>query len=143
MVPTLFRTSIQRLGQAYLGYQPTSTSIQGESWVSSLIQALWQFTREMWSNRNHIVHGATVEEVAAILLPQLQEKVQEQFEAYTNTPGYVLPRHEYLFTQCSLPQRLNSTYDGLQCRLRSVTEARQILNFQIHYLRETSTQVLS
>jgi hypothetical protein len=54
--------------KAYLEYKPDSTPAEGVYWVSLLIQALWQFTRNMWAYRNQIVYGVTAVEAASILL---------------------------------------------------------------------------
>ena len=40
--------------------------------------------------------------------------------------GYVLAHHQYLFTSCTLDQRLSLLYDHLNSWLRSVQEAREL-----------------
>ncbi len=53
----------------------------------------------------------------------------------------MLPCHEHLFTQRSLDQCLQLSYDSINCWLRSVHEARYILEFQQRHLQETAAAV--
>jgi hypothetical protein len=114
-----------------------------EYWTSLFINYVWNFTTAMWKNRNQIVHVATSEDQAIRELEQMKTQIRHHYDSYTTISGYVLPRHEYLFTHRSLLQRLQLSYDGMKCWLRSVDEARQILTFQENYLRETSQQVMN
>jgi hypothetical protein len=85
------------------GYRTTGTpQIDPEYWTSSLIGFLWNFTKQMWANWNQIVHGKTAEDQASRHLTQLKDDIRQQYALYASLPGYVLQRHDYLFTQWSL-----------------------------------------
>jgi hypothetical protein len=71
----------------------------------------------------------------------LHNKVKTHYNEYHKNPSYVLPRHEHLFTQQSLDQRLLLSYDSINCWLLSVHEARHILEFQRCHLQETAAAV--
>ncbi len=75
-------------------------------WSSMLITILWRFTKRMWTNRNQIVHGSTVEEQAEVILTQLKNKVQTYYASFQADNNFVLPRHQYLFTHRTEEQRL-------------------------------------
>jgi hypothetical protein len=62
---------------------------------------------------------------------QLQTNVAQNFTNYQENNAYVLPCHAYLFTQQSLQQCFNLSYDQVSCWLRSVEEAPQILLLKI------------
>lgn len=116
----------------------TSPVFDTDRWATSFISLLWKFTRKMWNYRNQIVHGATVDEAVSTQMSLLHEKVTSLYNKYTENPSYVLPRHEYLFTQRTLQYRLQMSYDSINCWLRSVEEARNILEFQERHLQETA-----
>lgn len=90
------------------------------------MDAFWTFTTAIWTHRNYVVHGDTIEAQAKILLEQLHTRVRTQFTVYSLNPSIVLPRHQYLFTTQSLQQRLLRSYDHLACWLASVEEAIQV-----------------
>jgi hypothetical protein len=112
-------------------------------WASSFITALWKYIKNLWGYRNQILHGATTEEVANILIAQLHTEVTNHYTQFSLNYSYVLPRHSYLFTQSPLATRLTLPYIHLQCWLRSVDEARHILITQEISLRSTSNNFSS
>jgi hypothetical protein len=109
-----------------------------EQWAIYFISLIWEFTRRMWTYRNQIVHGATVEETAHNRMLEVHTNVTDLYNKYTEDPSFVLPRHEYLFTQRTLQYRLQMSYDSIICWIRSVEEACNILDFQERNLRETA-----
>jgi hypothetical protein len=68
----------------------------------------------------------------------LHDKVTYLYRQYTENSSYILPRHEHLFTQRSLENRLQMSYDSIQCWIRSGEDARHILDFQQHHLQATA-----
>jgi hypothetical protein len=46
---------------------------------------------------------------------------------FNHNPNILLPRHHHLFKRISLEDRLQQGYDDLQCWLRSVADAREVL----------------
>lgn len=67
----------------------------------------------------------------------LHDKVKEHYQQLNNDHGYVLPRHQYLFSHRTLDQHLQHSYDNIQCWLCSV-EARLMLSYHVQHLHETS-----
>jgi len=59
----------------------------------------------MWSHRNTIVHGETVEAAYKKELDWLFHQVEHHYEQFHTTPSYVLPHHAYLFESCTLLDR--------------------------------------
>jgi hypothetical protein len=112
-----------------------------EYWASFVVSALWKLTTNMWKHCNQIVHGATAEENATIIRNQLHAIVTAHFSAYADSQDYGLPRHSYLFTQCTLEQCLQYSHDSIKCWIRSVEEARAILTHQQDHLRTTSLRM--
>jgi hypothetical protein len=100
-------------------------------WGSNLVYALWQFTKSMWAHRNAIVHGIDSEEAATRILTGLRDQVHQHYQSFSVDAGYVLVRHQYLFTSRTLEQRLSMSYDYVTCWLRSVEEARAQLSTHI------------
>ena len=90
----------------------------------------------------HIVH-IVMENNVSNEFRCLQEKINSHYTAYNTNSNYVLPRHQYLFTQHSPQQRQSMSYDGMTCWLRSVDEAHSILSFQEQHLRQTSQRIFS
>ncbi len=119
--------------------QEKGTGINQEYWSSLLMSTLWKFTKNTWAHSNQKVHGQTADEQAAVILRRLQDKVQEYYASFQADNAFVLPRHQYLFTHCTLAQRLCLFYDHLTCWIRSVEEARAVLHHQIG-LDRTATQ---
>jgi hypothetical protein len=125
--------------QAVLSYNASKSILMDtEQWAIYFISLIWEFTRRMWTCRNQIIHGATVEETVNNRMLELHEKVTAMYNKYTEDPSFVLPRHEYLFTQRTLQYRLQMSYDSIICWIRSVEEPRNILDFQERNLRETA-----
>jgi hypothetical protein len=116
-------------------------NFDGPSWASAFISILWNFTRQLWHHRNQIVHGLTVDNIVSTQMRLLHDKVEAHYNEYYENPSYVLPRHEHLFTQRSLDQRLQLSNDSINCWLRSVHEARHILEFQQRHLQEMAAAV--
>jgi hypothetical protein len=107
-------------------------------WTSAFITNIWTFTRSVCQQRNQILHGATAEASAAVLRHEQHEKVREHYKLFEDNNTYLLPRHHNLFTQCTLQDHLQLSYDHISCWLRSVEEARSILTNQEVHLRQTS-----
>jgi hypothetical protein len=82
-----------------------------------------------------------VDKAVSTQLSILHNKVTYQYQQYQNISSYVLPRHEYLFTQRSLDYRLKMSYDSISCWLWSVEEACHILMTQQRHLQETATVI--
>jgi uncharacterized protein with HEPN domain len=123
--------------QAVVAYHlHTCPTFDDVRWATSFISLLWKFTQDLWKTRNQLVHEKTVEETVAIQLSVIHEKVTSLYRQYTEQPYYVLPWHEYLFTQRFLHYRLGMSYDSIKCWIRSVEEARHILEFQQKHLQE-------
>lgn len=98
----------------------------------TLFHALWHFTLSLWKNRNHIIHGITVEEQANKVLQQIHTQVEQHYIVYAENEAYVLPRYSYLITQIS-PSKTDFILWLLRCWFWSVEEARSILQFQEHH----------
>jgi hypothetical protein len=111
--------------------------------ASLFINALRHYTRQVWAHRNQVLHGATVEENANIVLNKLREEVTAHYQHYSENNSYALQQHAHLFLNRTLSQRLAYSYDYLSCWLRSVKEARTILVHQEAHLRSSSTQFFS
>jgi hypothetical protein len=118
-------------------------TIHPAQWTSAFITHVWIFTRSVWNHRNQILHGATAEDSAAILRREQHDKVREYYNLFRDNSTFLLPRHHYLFTQRTLQDCLQSSYDHNSCRLRSVEEARSILLNQEVHLRRTSALFFS
>jgi hypothetical protein len=56
--------------------------------ISILIQHIWKFTSSMWTHQKEIVHGASVEVNARIILTTLQENVREHYHQFETNNGY-------------------------------------------------------
>jgi len=50
--------------KAVVAYHVHTSPVDPLHWTTTLIMALWKFTRNMWTNRNQVVHGVTVQEAA-------------------------------------------------------------------------------
>jgi hypothetical protein len=112
------------------------TPLDTAQWSSQLITIVWAFTRNLWQHRNEIVHGSTIEETVRLQMATLHDKVQQHFAAFVENPSYVLQRHQ--LTQKPLEARLKMSYDSIQCWIRSVDEARQVLQHHDAPLRQSS-----
>ncbi len=81
-------------------YQQAENNLAtGGLWSSLLIAALWKHIKNLWKHRNEIVHSSTTDATATIILKGLKVQVRQHYAAFSGDPGYVLPRHAYLFTQ--------------------------------------------
>lgn len=92
--------------------------INSTRWSSLAIQAIWQYIKALWQHWNELVHGSIIEEEANHILQQIHNQVHSHYENYEEDNNYVLQRHAYLFTQKTLTQRLQMSYDYLKCWLR-------------------------
>jgi hypothetical protein len=81
----------------------------------------------MWKTRNEIVHGASVDDQANILLGHLHQRVHDYYHKFQLDQTFLLPRHHYLFQRRTLDQCLAHSYDHIKCWLDSVEEAEQVL----------------
>jgi hypothetical protein len=115
---------------------PTTVNV----WAPQAILLLWKYTKSLWVNRNHFVHGKDGEEAAARLLQALHGEVKHLYETFTNNPAFLLPHHHYLFTNRTLEQRLRMPYDNITCWLRSVEDAKQALELHNNTLRTDSSR---
>jgi hypothetical protein len=96
-------------------------------WTAQAITFLWKYRRTEWNYRNTVVHGSNDQEMAAIIKKASTNKVREYYNTYRTTPTFILPHHHYLFTSCSLDQRLKLDIDSLNCWICSVENAIQAL----------------
>jgi hypothetical protein len=87
---------------------PNNPMFDANRWASKFIFCMWQITRQLWTFRNQLVHGSTVEETVSTQINLLHGKVTYHYNQYHENTAYILPRHEYLFTQCSLEDHLNT-----------------------------------
>lgn len=126
---------------AITAYAPIAGSTPPiQQWSTQIILSMWHFIRSMWKNRNTIVHGTDAQHSAEIILQELRQQVQLLYQEYHDTPHIILPRHNYLFTSRTLTQRLKYSYDHLHCWMRSVTEAKLMLQHHNQLLREQSSR---
>jgi hypothetical protein len=86
-------------------------------WNSIFIVSLWTFIRQLWKNRNSVVHSKNVEEAANIILQEVNNKIRQHYACFDQNDVHALPRHAYLFTQCTLQHPLQVSYDFLTCWL--------------------------
>jgi hypothetical protein len=63
------------------------------------------------------------------------------YQKYIADHSYILPRHAYLFERQNLEDKLKQPYDSLNCWLRSVSEARDILTSQLEHQCETAETI--
>jgi len=99
-------------------------------WASILIVALWRFSKSLWQHRNGTVHGATVEEQALRKLQSVRERITTFYNSYSENHNIVLPRHQYLFHNHTLEERLGASFDNMSAWIRSVEEAMLVLHHQ-------------
>ncbi len=134
----LGRISLKWSQAVHSYHSSTSPMFDANRWAAKFIFCLWQFTKQLWTFRNQLVNGDTVEETVSAQLNLLHGKVTHHYNQYQESTAYVLPCHEYLFTQRSLEDCLKMSYDSITPWLRSVSEAHQILAFQQSHLQETA-----
>lgn len=72
--------------------------------ISLMINHIWQFLTAMWTHRNTIVHGATVQRNRLLVsfIPYMTNFVN--ITSNSMMTAYVLTRHHYLFTSRTLDQ---------------------------------------
>jgi len=112
-----------RWHQAVQALLPCPQTYNKLQWRSNLVHALWQFTKSLWHHRNTVIHGTSAEASAQLILTGLRDQVRHHYSMFLADNGYVLARHQYLFTSRTLDQRLSLSYDHLNCWLRSIQEA--------------------
>jgi glutaredoxin len=59
-------------------------------WAPLLIAALWRYSKSLWTYRNEIVHGATVEEQAQHCLADLRNRIIDYYTEFQNNEHLVL-----------------------------------------------------
>ena len=109
---------------AYLG-----SSIAPEAalrWSIFFITSVWECTRQIWKARNSSVH-VTEAEQATNILTEMKTNIIRLHEEFNHNPNMLLPCHHHLFKRISLEDRLRQGYDDIQCWLRSVAKAREVL----------------
>jgi hypothetical protein len=73
--------------QAVAAYYKKERKTLDATYRSSLfIAALWNYTKALWNHRNKIIHGATKEESAQLLLDNLKEAVSQHFHTFSANP---------------------------------------------------------
>jgi hypothetical protein len=117
--------------KARLAYEPPSNTVSPVHWASCLVDAFWSFATAMWHHHNTIVHGDNIESQASILLGRLHLQVHQFYTDYTINPTIILPCYQHLFTDRTLEQCLNHSYDHLVCWLVSVEEAIAVCEHQM------------
>jgi hypothetical protein len=114
-------------GDAVLQLTKSPYSSISTTWSAQAILYLWKYTRSLWMHRNQVVHGKTDQEIADKIRESIHDQVRQLYTKFGLNPNFILLRHQYLFTNRSLAQRLNLDIDSLQCWLRSVDSAQQDL----------------
>jgi hypothetical protein len=64
---------------------PSQHRYGGLNWSSLFITGLWQFTRALWTHRNEVVHGATVEEQATRQIAELRNRITTMYNRMKQT----------------------------------------------------------
>jgi hypothetical protein len=119
--------------------QRYDTTFHPKHWASSVVQAMWLFTRAMWKHSNTIVHGDNMQAKSKLVLSELQTKVEAAYKKFEEEPSHILPRHHYLFTNLSIEQRLSQPYDNIQCWLRSITATELSLELHIRQQQRSAS----
>jgi hypothetical protein len=114
----------------------TATHEMKDRWSTQFILHLWTYIKTIWITRNNILHGATAAETADRIFSQMREQVQDLYDSFASDPTILLPQHHYLFTTKRLAKRLKQNFDTAQCWLRSVTEARLMLDYHTQQQRD-------
>jgi hypothetical protein len=130
----------RKLHEVHKACLPPARPYDSVCWGAQLISHHWKFTRGMWHHHNALVHGADAEASAQRILSTLRNEVRQHYSAFETMEGYVLARHRYLFTTRTLDQRSKLSYDYVNCWLRSVRLARQLLEAHVASLRATSAR---
>jgi hypothetical protein len=110
-------------GKAYRDLTPHATDRLVQCWVSAVIFPMWKYIGDNWSLHNKIVHGATVEDQACIILEELHEKVWQYYSKFQDNPNFIPQSQHHLFTDRTLNQCLHHSYDPFLCWIRSMEEA--------------------
>lgn len=66
-------------------------------------------------HRNSVADGADAQEMAAIILRDLQAQLKTLYEEFETNPNIILSQHHCLFTCHTLDQWLKLNYDSLTC----------------------------
>jgi hypothetical protein len=120
---------------AYLGRSVTQEAAL--RWSVFLTTSLWEYTGQIWKTRNEYVHG-TASEQAIRILTEMEGTIISLCEEFAENPNMLLPHHHHLFTRLSVTDRLKQGYDDIQCWLRSVEEAWEVLQHHKDVLRNES-----
>jgi len=113
------------------------------AWSTSFIHHIWDYTHSLWANRNAILHGATAEIQAANILRELHSEVTFLYTTLCDNPHQLLPQNLGLIHNRSLDELLKLPYDDIQCWLRLVQEAREVLQHQEEQQRMVAAQYFS
>ena len=120
----MLRGRVSKLwGDAYVKEQQSQKPNELHlSWTKRLICLMWEKSFLIWELRNTTLHGATMEEQAALRQAQLQGKIQDLYQQYSANPLIVPSSSQHLF---SLPiASLLAKYRQYQlCWVRSVEVA--------------------
>jgi hypothetical protein len=109
--------------KAYQAYSGQSTTLEAAlRWSMALVTSLWEYTRQIWLNRNLQKHGMEEEQAMQAITKQ-KEKIITLFDNFNNNQHMLLPRHHSLFNQHSLEEQLRQPFDDATCWLRLVEEA--------------------
>ena len=126
--------------KAYQAYSGQSATVEAASrWSTALVMSLWEYTRQIWLNRNLQKHD-TDEEQAMQTITTQRQKIITLFDNFNNNPHMLLSRHHSLFTQRSLEERLRQPFDDANCWLRSVEETIETRIHHIDILRSEAAE---
>jgi hypothetical protein len=67
---------------------------------------LWKYIQSEGGYRNTVVHGATNQDMANKIKETTANKVRDLYSTFQTKPNFSQQCHHYLFTTCTLPQRL-------------------------------------
>lgn len=124
---------------AYTHYKGISSHQSYKTnWSTSFIPHIWEYTHSLWQHRNGILHGLSFKQCAEKILTKLRMEVSCLYESILENPDKLLPRHLGLIKDNSLERLLNLPYDDIQCWLRSVREAQEVLKHQQEQLRQSA-----
>ncbi len=98
-------------------------SLRVDPWAKELVRALWEYSKTLWTYRNGVVHGATVEEEILRDREKLGQQVDDAFNQFQRDPFIVSPQFSFLFTKKSKDDRKRMDRDAISSWLRTVAEA--------------------
>ena len=101
-----------------------------KKWLTKLIQAIWEVSREMWEHRNGILHHP-LHSWTRKLAEDLAAQITREFEDYD--PSHFLPLDQWLFCSSAEHMLTHHSRERQEQWIQSVTMAR---------MRMTQTQTL-